>query len=131
IPDLGWVFAVVFAAASVPFVLYMIGRWKRDEMFYAIANKAVFLGILGQVLGLVAFLLRVNGGSYPSPDQEGLFPTNLAASPFILSGMVSGIFMSLLYLLLLWRREDLEKLLPNADILDRITYKTICIAFPL
>ena len=48
-----------------------------------------------------------------------------------LSALVGSIFVSLLYLLLLWRREDLEKLLPSAQDLDRITYKTICLAFPL
>ena len=32
---------------------------------------------------------------------------------------------------MVWRRADLERLLPTADDLDRITYKTICIAFPL
>jgi cytochrome c-type biogenesis protein CcsB len=75
-------------------------------------------------------LARANG-IYPSPDAEGVFPTSLAASPFILSGLVGGIFISLLYLLLLWRRSDLERLLPSADVLDQITYKTIGIAFPL
>ena len=60
-----------------------------------------------------------------------MFPTSLASSPFILSALVGSIFISLLYLLLLWRRTDLERLMPNADALDRITYKTICIAFPL
>ncbi len=70
-------------------------------------------------------------GSYPSLDADGLYPTSLAASPFILSALVGGIFANLLYLLLLWRRADLERLLPDADALDRITYKTICIAFPL
>ena len=69
--------------------------------------------------------------AYPSPDQEGFFPTSLAASPFLLGGMVTGIFASLLYLMLLWRRTDLEGLLPSAETLDRVTYKTICIAFPL
>ena len=44
---------------------------------------------------------------------------------------MGGIFVSLLYLLLLWRRADLERMLPSADDLDRITYKTIAIAFPL
>ena len=84
-----------------------------------------------QVVVLAAFVLRVRNASYPSPDQDGLFPTSLAASPFLLGGMVTGIFASLLYLMLLWRRTDLEGLLPSADTLDRVTYKTICIAFPL
>jgi len=83
------------------------------------------------VMALVMFLLRARDGRYGSLDAEGLFQTSLAASPFILSGLVGGIFISLLYLLLLWRRPDLERLLPSTDDLDRITYKTIGIAFPL
>jgi cytochrome c-type biogenesis protein CcsB len=55
----------------------------------------------------------------------------LAASPFILAGFIGSIFSGLLYLLLLWRREGLQELLPTPDVLDRVTYKTIGIAFPL
>jgi cytochrome c-type biogenesis protein CcsB len=82
-------------------------------------------------MALVMFLVRARDGRYPSLDADGLFPTSLAASPFILSGLVGGVFISLLYLLLLWRRPDLGRLLPSADNLDRVTYKTICLAFPL
>ena len=131
IPDLGWLIALVFAAVAVPLVLYVLARVKNNEGFLAIANRAVFIGILLQVLALVFFILRTRDGQYPSLDAEGLYATNLAASPFILSALVGGIFANLLYLLLLWRRDDLERLLPDADNLDRITYKTICIAFPL
>lgn len=104
---------------------------QNQDSLIVIANRAVFISILLQVLALAAFLLRARDGRYASLDAEGLFPTSLAASPFILSGLVGGIFVSLLYLLLLWRRADLERLLPTADDLDKITYKTICIAFPL
>ena len=112
--------------------------WKQSnplppnaEWAISVANRAVFLSILLQSLALIFFLLRTRSGSYPSLDAEGVYPTSLAASPFILSALVGGIFANLLYLLLLWRREDLERLLPDADALDRITYRTICIAFPL
>jgi len=131
VPDLGWLFLLAAAGAIVPLVLYFVGRAKRDESLFATANKAVFIGILVQIAVLAAFVLRVYNSSYASPDQEGLYPTSLAASPFLLGGMVSGIFASLLYLMLLWRRSDLEGLLPSADTLDRVTYKTICVAFPL
>jgi len=102
-----------------------------NEDLISIANRAVFISILLQTLALVFFLLRARDGSYPSLDAAGLFPTSLAASPFILSALVGGIFANLLYLLLLWRRPDLERHLPDADGLDRIIYKTVCIAFPL
>jgi cytochrome c-type biogenesis protein CcsB len=131
IPDLGWMMLLVFAAVAAPLVLYVLFRAKKDEGFLATANRAVFISILLQTVALVFFLLRARDGLYASPDAEGLYPTSLAASPFILSALVGGIFANLLYLLLLWRREDLERLLPDAGTLDRITYKTICIAFPL
>jgi cytochrome c-type biogenesis protein CcsB len=131
IPDLGWMMMLILAAVAAPFVLYLVSRWKQDHRMIEIANRALFVGILLQTLALVFFLLRVHDGRYGSLDADGLFPTSLAASPFILSGLVGAIFVSLLYLLLLWRREDLQRMLPSAEELDRITYKTIAIAFPL
>jgi len=131
IPDLGWLMLLVLLVVAAPFVLYVVGRVRKNEALFTLANRAVFISILLQIVALLVFLLRARGGQYPSLDAEGLYATSLAASPFILSGLVSGIFSSLLYLLLLWRRPDLERLLPTAEALDRITYKTICIAFPL
>ena len=131
IPELGWLMMIVFAAVAAPLALYILSLVKKNESYLGIANRAVFISILLQSLALIFFILRARDGSYPSLDAEGLYPTTLAASPFILSALVGGIFANLLYLLLLWRREDLERLLPDAEALDRITYKTICIAFPL
>jgi cytochrome c-type biogenesis protein CcsB len=131
IPDLGWLMLLVFCAVATPLVFYVLALVKKNESFLALANRAIFISILLQTLALVFFLLRARDGQYPSLDAEGLYPTTLAASPFILSALVGGIFANLLYLLLLWRRPDLEQHLPDADALDRITYKTICIAFPL
>ncbi len=131
IPDLGWIMALVLAAVAAPLGIYLYAQWKKDESLIPTANRAVFVSILLQLLALGAFVLRARSGAYRSLDAEGLFPTSLKASPFILSGIVGSIFVSLLYLMLLWRRTDLERLLPTADQLDRITYKTICIAFPL
>ena len=131
IPDLGWLMLLVFAAVLAPMVLYLLSAFRKKEIFLSMANRAVFISILLQTLALIFFLLRTRDGQYPSLDAEGLYPTRLAASPFILAALVGGIFANLLYLLLLWRREDLERLLPSSENLDLITYKTICIAFPL
>jgi cytochrome c-type biogenesis protein CcsB len=131
IPDLGWLLLLVLAAVAAPLVLYLVWRKTHSDGLIDIANRAVFLSTLLQVLALAFFLLRTRDGVYASLDADGLFPTALAASPFILSGLVGSIFVSLLYLLLLWRRSALECMLPTADELDRITYKTIAIAFPL
>ncbi len=131
IPDLGWLFLLVLLSVATPLAIYAWGRRTNDESKYLLASRAVFISIALQVIALGAFVLRARDGLYGSPDIQGLAPTSLAASPFILAGIVSGIFASLLYLMMVWRRSDLERLLPTADALDRITYKTICIAFPL
>jgi cytochrome c-type biogenesis protein CcsB len=131
IPDLGWLMVLVLAAVAAPLFLYLIWRKTQGAGLLTMANRAVFLSILLQILALAFFVLRARDGRYASLDAEGLFPTTLSASPFILSGLIGTIFVSLLYLLLLWRRDDLERMLPKAEELDRITYKTIAIAFPL
>jgi cytochrome c-type biogenesis protein CcsB len=131
IPELGWLFLLVLLSALAPAVLYLLGRMGNDDTFYDHANKAMFVSILLQTAGLLAFVLRAQRGAYASPDADGLFPTSLAASPFILSGIIGAIFAGLLYLLLLWRHEGLQRMLPSADALDQLTYKTICVGFPL
>ncbi|MGZ4825217.1 MAG: cytochrome c biogenesis protein CcsA [Terriglobales bacterium] len=131
IPDLGWLMLLVWAGVTAPLLIYAYARWRKDDGIMATADRAVFVSILLQVMALAMFILRARSGQYPSLDAEGLYSTSLAASPFILSGLVASIFVSLLYFMLVWRRSDLERLLPSADSLDRITYKTICIAFPL
>jgi cytochrome c-type biogenesis protein CcsB len=131
IPSLGWLFFLTLAAVLAPLVLYLWARWNREERALAWANRAFVLGTLLQAVTLVAFVLRAREGAYPGLQVEGLFATHLSASPFLLSGLVCGLFASLLYLLLLWRRGTLEAMLPRAEVLDRLTYKTIGIAFPL
>ena len=58
-------------------------------------------------------------------------PPALPQAHSFFRGWLAESSFHLLYLLLLWRRTDLERMLPSADELDRITYKTIAIAFPL
>jgi cytochrome c-type biogenesis protein CcsB len=131
IPELGWLFALIFLSTIAPLVLYIMGRIRDDEALFNNASRAMFVSMLLQLVGLGAFILRVKDGLYPSLEAEGFFPTSLAASPFILSGIIGSLFAGILYLMMLWRRNDLERMLPSTDILDRVTYKTICIAFPL
>ncbi len=131
IPDLGWLVLLVFVAVAAPFALYLVWRKTGNENFLDLANRAVFVSILLQVLALVFFLLRARDGRYGSLDADGLFSHQPGCQPVPRFGPGGRDLFSLLYLLLLWRREDLERMLPSAEELDRITYKTITIAFPL
>jgi cytochrome c-type biogenesis protein CcsB len=131
IPELGWLYLLVLLSALVPLALFVAGKVKKDIAFFDLASKAMFVSILLQAVGLAIFVARVKNGQYGAPNADGLFTTALPANPFLLSGMVGGIVAGLLYLLLLWRREGLQRMMPPADVLDRVTYKIICIAFPL
>lgn len=131
IPDLGWLFLLTLLAVAAPLVIYFLARFRQRDDSLPSANRAVFLALLLQLVSLAAFVLRSRNGAYGSLDAEGLFATSLAASPFLLAGLIGGIFATLLYLMLHWRRPELQKLLPSAEALDRITYNTIRVAFPL
>ncbi len=131
IPDLGWLFVLVLAAVVAPLALWVWARKSGREELLPWADRAFFAGALFQVVGFAAFLLRARDGYYPGLQEDGLFPTRLPASPFLLAGLAGGLFASLLYLLLTWRRPALERMLPGSATLDRLTYKTIGIAFPL
>ncbi len=131
IPDLGWLFVLTLLVALAPLAIYMAGRFRGEQGVPLGANRAVFLSVLLQVVSLGVFAVRCRNQAYGSPDAEGLFSTSLAASPFLLAGLIGSIFATLLYLMLYWRREELQRLLPSADALDRVTYNTIRVAFPL
>ncbi len=131
VPELGWFFVIALVAAMAPLVLYCLSKLKKDEGLIEHANVAIFVSLAIQVLATAVFFIR-GSGVYPTVEGAGaLLPTSLKASPFILAGLGTGVFASLLYLMLHWRRGGLEQALPTAAVLDRVTYKTICIAFPL
>src|ERR1700676_2393689 len=75
IPDLGWLLLLVLAAVAAPLALYLVWRRTHNEGLLDIANRAVFVSILLQVLALVFFLLRARDGRYGSLDADGLFST--------------------------------------------------------
>jgi cytochrome c-type biogenesis protein CcsB len=131
IPDLGWLYLLVLLSALVPLALYIVGQIKKDASLFDVASKGMFITLMLQAAGLAIFVARVKNGQYGAPEADGLYSTAMPANPFLLAGMVGSIVAGLLYLLLLWRREGLQRMMPSADDLDRVTYKIICIAFPL
>src|SRR5271167_3254080 len=56
IPDLGWLLLLVLAVVTAPLVLYLIWRKTGRDAFINIANRAVFLSILLQVVAFAFFV---------------------------------------------------------------------------
>lgn len=131
IPDLGWLMLLVFTTSVIPLAIYLWQAARPGFVALAWSNRIFGLAALLQVIALIAFLARIRSGTYPSQQTEGLFATSTSASPFLLAGILGGLVASLHYLMLAWRRDGLERILPSAPKLDWLTYKTIGIAFPL
>jgi cytochrome c-type biogenesis protein CcsB len=115
------------AVVALPAVFCAAALRRRSEWIARMANRSVLGAILLQAVWL-AVLVRMPEGKAAG---SGWFPATLGSSPFVLTGLVGGVLISTLFLLLAWRRADLERLLPSAENLDRITYRAICVAFPL
>jgi len=128
---LGWLMVAALVVVGAPLACYFLARWTNDKRFLNLAHRGVVASIFLQAITLAVLLVRVDDGRPAAPAIDGSFPFQLAANPFIVAGLAAGVFISLLFLLLVWRRQDLERLLPGADALDRLTYRTICFAFPL
>src|ERR1039458_8952479 len=72
IPDLGWLLTLTLVVVASPLVLYGLARWKNNDSFLTLANRAVFLSVLLQVMALVMFLVRANDGRYPLLPAIGI-----------------------------------------------------------
>ncbi len=131
IPGLGGIFLAIMIASLMPSLLNVLGRKNQIAGLLKWSSRTLFLALLLQVVALTSFLTLARGGFYSSPQAEGSFTTSLAASPFIVAGLGGCVLTTLLCLLLVWRREGLEAMMPSAGDLDRLTYKTIGLAFPL
>ena len=125
---LSWTMLAALAVVATPVVCCALDFRKRSERLAAIARGSLLAGILLQGLSL-AVLLRLTGAS--AAAGSGRLLTALGSSPFVLTGLATSLLISVFFLVLTWRRTELERLLPAADLLDRITYRTICLAFPL
>ena len=90
VPDLGWLMMLSLLVVASPLVFYGLARLKniasKKDSFLTSGQPRGLSQHPVQVMTLVMFLLRARDGRYPSLDADGLFPTSLAASPFILSG---------------------------------------------
>jgi len=128
VEELGGLMLLAVLAVATPLACYLLARGSDPLNFLKLAHRAAWVSILAQGLTLAVLLAQLLPGRNSAP---GATPPTLAASPFMLTGLVCGLFISLLFLLLVWRRPGLERLLPSSDRLDRITYSTICVAFPL
>lgn len=132
IPGLGWPFLFATALAAAALALSLadtfsskaggLGPWARRFFHVSIAAQAAALTLL---------VVKVRSGPYPVPEFGQSFGVHFASSPFLLAGMTTALFASVVWLVLAWKHETIVEHLPGRETLDNLIYKTIAISFPL
>jgi ABC-type transport system involved in cytochrome c biogenesis permease subunit len=132
IPFLGWPFVIVLGLAAATLVINLLdsygekaGRWENG------AKRLFLASVFAQALAFALLLLKVHSGPYFVPQVGQSFAVHLAASPFLLAGIVCALFASLAWEALSGKYDTIASFLPHRDTLDGLIYKTVAISFPL
>ncbi len=129
---LGWPFVIVVALAAAALAANFIGPSSDGAGEASPWARRLFLAsVFGQGIALGVLVAKVESGPYFVPQAGQSFAVKFAGSPFLLSGLVAGLFVSLAWLVLAWKRQAIVEFLPHRDTLDNLIYKTVAISFPL
>ena len=130
--DLGWPFLIVLCLALVTFFLSLTAASSKPGEGWGNWARRLFLATwFGQALSLALLLFKVQSGPYYLADYGQSFEVRLAASPFLLAGIVAALFASLAWQILAWKHDTIVTMLPQRESLDALIYKTVAISFPL
>jgi len=132
IPVLGWPFVIVLGLAAATLVINLLnsngemsGQWENW------AKRLFLASVFGQALTFALLLLKVNAGPYSVPQTGQTFGVHLAASPFLLAGIVCALFASLAWEVLSGKYAAIANFLPQRETLDGLIYTTVALSFPL
>jgi ABC-type transport system involved in cytochrome c biogenesis permease subunit len=152
IPDLAWPFVIALVLAVVSLLFNLLATFskvaagstsrtapspaERDRRVAAEgwekwARHFFAAALVGQGLALVLLLVKVASGPYDVPQMGQSFDVHLAASPFLLAGIVTALFASLAWEVLRWKGDTIVNYLPQRETLDALIYKTVAVSFPL
>ncbi len=132
IPVLGWPFVIVLGLAAVTLILNLLDSiGEKSDRWENLGGRLFLASIFAQALALALLLLKVHSGPYFVPEVGQTFGVHLAASPFLLAGIVCALFASLAWEALSRKSDRIANLLPQRDTLDGLIYKTVAISFPL
>jgi cytochrome c-type biogenesis protein CcsB len=132
IQALGWPFMIVLALAAATLALNLVGTYSpAGEHWENLARRTFLATLFAQALAFALLMIKVTSGPYFVPQYGQNFGVHLATSPFLLAGIVTALFASLAWELLLWKYDAIVAYLPSRDALDGFIYKSVAISFPL
>jgi cytochrome c-type biogenesis protein CcsB len=129
---LGWPFLIALVLAAVTLGLNLLATYSTRTARWETPAHWTFLATLAaQSLALILLLVKVSDGPYYLAQYAQSFNVRLAASPFLLAGVVTALFASIAWGFLKWKYDSIVGYLPSRDTLDTLVYKTVAISFPL
>jgi cytochrome c-type biogenesis protein CcsB len=129
---MGWPVLLTLALGALTLVLNWTTASSAEPGKPARWAKRVFqASILTQVITLVTLIVKVQSGPHFVLLVGRSFETRFVASPFVLAGLVTALFISLAWLILDWKYQTIVEYLPHRDTLDDLIYKTVAASFPL
>lgn len=132
IPGLGWPFVIALALTAITLALSLLDTFSERVGGVALWARRFFLAsVVAQVVSLLLLAVKVESGPYLVPQVNQSFPVRLASSPFLLTGVVCALFLSLAWEVLRWKHESIVEHLPHRDTLDTLIYRTVAVSFPL
>ena len=132
LPGLGLAFVIVVVLTAITLALSLVDTFSERAAGAALWARRFFLAsVAAQVISLLWLAVKVESGPYFVPQVNQSFPVRLASSPFLLAGVVCGLFLSFAWEVLRWKHESIIECLPPRDTLDTLIYRTVAVSFPL
>ena len=128
---MGWPVLLALALGVLVLALNWISSAAEPGKPARWARHAFQASVLAQIVTLVALIVKVQSGPHFVPQVGRSFEVRFAASPFVLAGLVTALFISFAWLVLDWKHQAIVEYLPHRDTLDDLIYKTIAVSFPL
>jgi cytochrome c-type biogenesis protein CcsB len=131
-PGLGWPFVIAVVLTATALALSLVDTFSERAAGAALWARRFFLAsVVAQVVSLLWLAVKVESGPYFVPQVHQNFPVRFASSPFLLAGMVCGLFLSLAWEVLRLKHGSIVEYLPHRDTLDTLIYRTVAVSFPL
>jgi len=132
IAALGWPFVIAAGLSAATLIINLLNPSREKTGQAENWAKRIFLAsIFAQALASALLLVKVYSGPYFVPQVGESYGVHLAASPFLLAGIVCALFASLAWEVLNAKYDSISTLLPQRDSLDGLIYKTVAVSFPL
>jgi len=128
----GWPVLIVAVLVATVLAINLMGPSAAESGSPAPWAELLFqIAVIVQVMALAFLFVKVKGGPYFVPEVAQSFHVAFVASPFLLAGLVTALFISLAWLVLNWKHRIIVEYLPHRDTLDDLIYKAVAISFPL